>query len=703
MSLDEYNRKRNFKETPEPSGQAIQGNGPLHFVVQMHQATRLHYDFRIEVDGVLKSWAVPKGPSLNAQDQRLAVFVEDHPLAYREFEGIIPKGNYGAGTVMVWDEGTYLERNSASRGESESAVLKGLELGHITLLLEGHKLRGEFALIRIKEGDPKSWLLIKKRDEYASYTDITRENRSIKTGRSIEEITLQAPGQGAIWLTASVLPQKKTIPPPGQPPANPSSDPVFPERFPRKNKPMLPILGKHAFDQEGWIFEIEFGGYRALAELESGSVRLYSRQLIPFENKFKIIAESLSRAKINAVLDGEVVKTAEGEFTYWVRDLLHLNGMNLRNLPLVERKNRLHQLQIFDRVIRYCPHVDNTGLAVFDQALKDGNPGILAKDAYSPYRAGISKKWLRISTESSKSEKSEPRLSHLDKIYWPDEKLTKGDLIEYYRRIAPTLLPYLKDRPESLHRHPDGIRGESFFQKDLVGYHPRWLKTERIFSDSAGRSIDYLVCQNEKTLLYMANLGCIELNPWLSRIGSPDQPDFAVIDLDPDGNEFAEVVEIALQIHEILTKVGAAHLCKTSGATGLHIYIPLQSQYDYDLARKFALAISQAVHQNNLTNTSLERTPAKRRGKIYLDCFQNAKGQTVASVYSARPRPKAPVSTPLRWDELNSNLNPESFTIKTVPDRLERLGDLWLPILTEKVDIQSCLSILASKYPISPS
>lgn len=699
MSIKDYNRKRKFDQTPEPEGERATGKGPLRFLVQLHDASRLHYDFRIEADGVLKSWAVPKGPSTSPQDQRLAVQVEDHPIAYGSFEGIIPKGNYGAGTVMIWDEGTYLERTSQGREDSERAILKGLEEGHVTLLLEGTKLRGEFALVRLKDGDEKAWLLIKKRDAYSSHKDITRQNLSVKTGRTMQDIAREAPAQGAVWLPArtedSEAGSKKSITPvpsPGIPPEKPVSAKT--EKIPRRNKPMIPTSLNEPFDQSGWIFEIDHQGYRAIAEIEKGSVHLYSKQNLPFNLKFPKITEALRHAKITAVLDGEIVEGENNSPAYWVRDLLHLEGRNLRTLPLIERKKKLEKLGIFGEVIRYCPHEADRGIPFFETAAAAGHTGILARDAYSPYVAGTTKRWLRISANESTGEDRAPRLSHLDKIYWPQGKVTKGDLIEYYRSVAPVLLPHLKDRPESMHRFPDGVEAQGFFQKDLVGHHPRWIQTERIFSESSGKSIDYLVCQNEWTLLYMANLGCIELNPWLSRVGSLNRPDSVVIDLDPDDNDFSEVVEVALIVHRILEKVGATHFCKTSGATGLHIFIPLQARYDYETGRRFAEAVCQLVHRASPENTSLIRSPAKRRGKIYLDCLQNVQGQTVAAAYSVRPRTTPTVSTPLRWEELTPDLRPEAFTIQSLPARLEKVGDLWHPVLEEAVDLELCLARL---------
>jgi bifunctional non-homologous end joining protein LigD len=575
------------------------------------------------------------------------------------------------------------------------------------LLLEGSKLQGEFALIRLKDGDPKSWLLIKKRDKHASHRDITREDRSVKSGRTIEEIEQQSSEQGHIWLpartrgteSAQSQGKKKTIkPPPSLLPSPALQEVPKNEKIPRRNKPMLTTPFAEPFDQEGWIFEVDRGGFRAIAELEKGIVHLYSKQLMPFEKKYPNVIESLRRSQLTAVLDGDVVVSESQQAVYWVKDLLHLEGVNTRVLPLIERKKILEGLAVFDDNVRYCPHSVSEGTSLFQQITAEKGRGMIARNSFSPYHAGTSKDWLRIAVPDPEKEQG-PRLSNLDKVYWPEEKITKGDLIEYYKKLAPILVPHLQDRPESLHRHPDGIDSQGFFQKDLVGHHPKWIQTERIYSESSGKSIDYLLCQNDWTLFYMANLGCIELNPWLSRRGSLDRPDFVVIDLDPDDNPFEEVVEIAQALHRILDDISAMHLCKTSGATGLHFYIPIQGRFDYERSREFALAVCHVVHEMYPELTSLERSPAKRRGKIYLDCFQNAQGQTVASVYSVRPRSGAPVSTPIRWEELNPGLQPKAFNIENVPKRVETLGDLWRPILEESVDLDACLSSLASKFP----
>ncbi len=699
MSLKDYHQKRNFLKTKEPKGKVKKTKkGPLKFVVQMHRASRLHYDFRLEVDGVLKSWAVPKGPTLDPSQQHLAVFVEDHPLEYGDFEGIIPSGNYGAGTVMVWDTGTYIERNSKNREESEAAILKGLQKRHITFILDGKKLKGEFALVGLKGEDGKAWLLIKKRDEFATRVPVENQDRSVKSGRNLQEIASEAPERKEIWIAQQKGdPNRKKVP--LIPPRSIASQvdlPLQSEKMPRKNKPMLATPWSEPFEQKGWIYEIEYGGHRGIAEVEKGGVHLYSRQFLPYEKKYPDIVEALRNSKVNAVLDGEIF-----EEKFWVRDLLHLNGVSFRDLPLIERKKRLRDLPLFNSTVLYLEHESKCSTALA-KAKNLGLKSVLARDAYSLYQAGTTKKWLRIPVEG-KLEVQAPRLTHLKKILWPVEKISKGDLIEYYRKVAPVLVPLLKDYPQSMHRHPDGIAAPGFFHKDLQEHYPKYVQTERIYSASVGKSINYLLCQNENTLLYMVNLGCIEINPWLSRIGSLDRPDAVVIDLDPDEtNAFSQVVEVAIEIHKILERVGAPHLCKTSGSTGIHFYIPTGAQYDYPIARKFAESVCQVILSLFPKWTSLDRNPSKRRGRIYLDCYQNAQGQTVVAPYSVRPKPGAPVSTPLQWKELNFKLDPHDFTIFNVPKRIEKLGDLWRQRWDKRLNLDICLSSLRKNFPIPP-
>jgi bifunctional non-homologous end joining protein LigD len=848
MGLRKYHSKRKFHETSEPKGKVSRSGGTLKFVIQKHAATRLHYDFRLELDGVLKSWAVPKGPSMNPADKRLAMMVEDHPYDYKNFEGEIPEGNYGAGTVMIWDEGEYHALETEDRKESERILRKGLSKGEIKFFLKGKKLQGGFVLVKLKGNymgrkNENSWLLIKERDEYVLEADITKQDTSARSDRTLEEID-DKPGK--VWKS-----NKQVKAQPKDSPAKRSlSDTELPvgtkSRMPHKIKPMLATLTDKPFNSEDWLFEIKWDGFRGIAEIRRGKVDLYSRNLQPFNKQYAPIVKTLSGFDFDAVLDGEIVvlnkedrstfqllqnynHTGTGNLVYYVFDILYYNGRDLRELPLSQRKLILKEILPTAGNVRYSDHVENDGIGFFNAAQKQGLEGIIGKNAESEYKTGRrSLDWLKIKThmrqeaviagftqprgsrekfgafvlgvyedgelkyighaggrfngkvlnaiydklkplaithpafakppktnmpvtwvkpelvaEVSFSEWTEDghmrqpifqglredkkatevikenpksmvktktfakeapsakethikisgrdlKLTHLDKIYWPKDKYTKGDLINYYKEIAPIMLPYLKDRAENLNRHPHGIEGESFYQKDLED-HPKWVKTKKIYSESNDKDIHYLVCNDAATLLYMANLGCIEINPWNSRIQKLDNPDYAIIDLDPEGIGFDRVVETAQMAHKILEQYDVPSYCKTSGATGLHIFIPLGAKYDYDLAKQFVQVLVTLVNQKLPKITSLERSPKKRQKKIYLDYLQNRHGQTLAAPYSVRPKPGATVSTPLEWDEVNKKLDPKNFTIKNIFKRIDKKGDLWKPILGKGIDIEKIL------------
>ncbi len=384
MALSEYAKKRRFDKTPEPKAKTAKGKGMLRFVVQKHAASSLHYDFRLELDGVLKSWAVPKGPSLKPGDHHLAVHVEDHPFEYRNFEGVIPKGEYGAGNVIIWDEGTYVGRGSTDRKSTEKEIRQGLKKGHITFVVLGKKLKGEFALVKMPDAENDAWLLIKKGDEYASDTDVTKLDKSVRSGKSIEKI-------GEIKL-----PTKSKIP--------------------HDIKPMLCTLVDEAFDGEEWLFEIKWDGYRAIAEVDSGKVKLYSRNLLPFESKFPAVVEDLTQIKNQMVLDGEVValdkegrpsfqllqdyaKTQKGKLIYYVFDLLYLNGHDTAGLSLEKRRELLAEALPKLTHAKLSDAVEKDGKAFFKVAKDKGLEGIVAKRKASIYQQGKrGGDWLKIKT-----------------------------------------------------------------------------------------------------------------------------------------------------------------------------------------------------------------------------------------------------------------------------------------------------------------
>jgi DNA ligase D len=296
--------------------------------------------------------------------------------------------------------------------------------------------------------------------------------------------------------------------------------------------------------------------------------------------------------------------------------------------------------------------------------------------------------------------KKHAELTHLDKIYWPDDKITKGDLLEYYSKIAPYILPYLKNRPLSLRRQPNGIDEPGFFQKDAGDHVPDWIKTVEIHAESTGKMVNYYVCNDLESLLYIANLGCIEMNPWNSTVNKLDNPDYIVMDIDPsDKNTFDEVIEVALVIKDIIDQTGMVGYCKTSGSSGLHIYIPFNKKYTYDESRDFAEIMASMVTEKLPGLTTLERSLSKRKkNQIYVDYLQNRIGQTLASAYSVRPKPGATVSAPLEWDEVKPGLTPQDFNIKNIFKRLEERGDLFKGVLGKGVDMHKALQKMESLH-----
>ncbi|MGZ3864881.1 MAG: non-homologous end-joining DNA ligase [Bacteroidia bacterium] len=292
--------------------------------------------------------------------------------------------------------------------------------------------------------------------------------------------------------------------------------------------------------------------------------------------------------------------------------------------------------------------------------------------------------------------KMKVKATHLNKVFWPKEGITKGEVIDYYQSISKFLLPYLKDRPQSLKRNPNGIADSGFFHKDAGGEAPAWVKSKSIFSGSANKNIDYILCNNAATLMYLNNLGCIEINPWHSTIKSLDKPDYLVIDIDPsEKNTFEQVIETANIIHDIFSKAGATSYCKTSGATGMHIYVPTQKKYTYDQLKDFSQLVCLMAQAQLPKFTSLERNLKKRGNKmIYLDHLQNRRGQTISSVYSLRPKKGATVSMPLKWKEVNPGLTPYDFTIHNSAKRILRSGDFFSGILGKGINLAKCLQLL---------
>jgi bifunctional non-homologous end joining protein LigD len=839
MGLDEYKRKRRFEETPEPAGKIKKTRGNS-FVIQKHRATRLHYDFRLEMEGVLRSWAIPKGPTFNPLEKRLAVETEDHPIDYGDFEGVIPKGNYGAGNVIIWDNGTY-EMVDPDTPE------KGWKKGKLHFILKGKKVKGEWVLVRGNR-EPKQWIFFKVRDAFSTDKGEITEDRpeSIISGRRVEEVDTTKGSKH--WVT----PVERELERFGMKVSGRSP-------LPKNIQPMLATLVDRAFDDDKWIFELKLDGIRALIVKKESKVDMFTRNGISMTNRFPTLAEAVRDIPADIViLDGEIVALDEKGHSHfhliqprihlsrakdiaaadenlpvylYAFDVLYLNGYDLMKFPLIERKAVLKTLITESGGwIRYTDHIEKRGKDFFKAVSSMGLEGIVAKVADSAYQQSRSKFWLKIKSQqtdhfviggmtrpegsrkyfgalllglydrngdfiyvgrsgggfddralvgayneleplrtasapfkqvpaeirrsiwvqpqlvcdvrfnqwttdlklrapvfegfrddidpkqcrleesipeqteevetSPNADKPErhPRqsLTNLDKVFWPQDGYTKGDLVKYYERIAPYLVPHLKDRPLVFKRYPDGIEGPHFYQKDAPDYTPEWIRTEKIWSPDVKRYIRHFVGADPEQLVYIANTGAITQNPWMSRVQDMDHPDYIVFDLDPVESPFSTAQQVAVELKAVLDDLGLRTYPKTSGASGIHIHLPiLEHTYTYDQVRAFAEAVASIVVKRIPEIATIERVVRKRKpDAVYVDFLQNVKGKTVASVYSPRARLGAPVSTPLRWEEFRKPIDPQKFTIRTIFKRIEKYGDLFEPALTDRQDISGFLKIL---------
>ena len=820
MALGTYRAKRRASVTPEPFAaverQGTSGSRRL-FVVQQHAATRLHWDFRLEVDNVLRSWAVPKGPSMDPEDKRFAALVEDHPLDYADFEGRIPEGNYGAGSVIVWDQGTYVELEDFADGFAD---------GKLLFDLNGHKLRGRFTLIKLKgrENTGKEWLLIKERDRWAKAGDLAQD--SVLSGLTVERLG------DAEAVEADLAADLRTL------------DPAPP---PYRSAPVSPMLAKASapFHRDGWLFEIKYDGYRLMIERRGDEVTLRSRRGLDLTALFPEVAKcarrlpcreftidsevvvldgrgipSFARLQQRAALRGAPVlarASMHDPVTCFAFDLLNACGYDLKDQPLVVRKRFLERMLPTVGPIRYSAHVEGNGIETFKAMTALGLEGIVGKRADSPYRSGRSDAWRKVRATRSADfvvagwtpEKSNAddigalvlaeyrggelaycgrvgsglgevnrrearsRLAGLDagdalsadathrwvepvlvcevefreysteghlrhpvfvrfrddktpaeclgafdepadvdfdpepvrevivtnteKIFFPEAGLAKGDLIDYYENVAPWMLPYLADRPLVLTRFPDGIHGKSFYQRDAPAFVPDWLTRKTLWSESAEREVNYFVVQNVESLKYLANMGAIPIHAWHSRITDLEHPDWCVLDLDPKDAPFAHVVEVAKVIEELLAEIDLPGFPKTSGASGLHILLPLARQLTHGQARTLGELLARVVVVRRGDIATIARVVRQRESKVYIDFMQNGHGQLLVAPFSARAKAAASVSMPIEWSELDDELRNADHHLKNAIDRLERLGDPMAPLLETTPDLDRALGLLGER------
>ena len=821
--LDAYRAKRSLERTPEPAGTVGSdgaGRGRL-FVVHQHAARRLHFDLRLEMEGVLRSWAVPKGPCYDPAEKRLAVHVEDHPLEYGDFEGVIPAGNYGAGAVIVWDRGEWIPTGDP---------LEGLEKGKLLFELRGYKLRGMWTLVKIKKSE-KDWLLIKERDAWATKDPEELAPESVLSGLTVEELG-EGGDRGEVIRRELVrlgAPRRAVDV--------------------KALRPMLAETAERAFSRKGWLFEPKLDGYRILAARTRGEPRLLTRNGNDCATSFPEILRAVAALPFDRlVLDGEVVALDDGgrpsfqrlqsrarlsrpidirhasvntPVTFYGFDLLGFEDFDLRPLPLAARKAVLRRVLPPVGALRFLEHVEEEGEALHREAERLRLEGIVAKKADAPYKGGRSSAWLKVRSRrtddfvvvgftapkgsrggfgalqladyvdgaltyagragsgftdreladvkrtlesrrrrdppcagpiqgekettwvepslvceveytewteekllrqpvflrfrddkapeecvrrvrgdtaprgddagngSPGPEGKAPRsrslardevgagprfeLTNLKKVFWPEEGYTKGDLIDYYRAVSPWLLAYLRNRPVVMTRYPDGIGGKSFFQKDAPGFRPDWIRTERMWSEDTQREIDYFVCDDEESLLYVVNLGTIPLHLWASRVPTLERPDWCVLDLDPKGAPFEHVVEVARAAKELCDRIELPVLVKSTGSTGLHLMIPLGRQCTHEQARSLGELLARCLVDRLPEIATIVRQVTRRDGRVYVDYLQNGSGKLIVAPFSVRPLPGAPVSAPLAWREVNRKLDIRRHTIRTVPERMRKL------------------------------
>jgi bifunctional non-homologous end joining protein LigD len=764
VSLDEYKRKRHRGKTPEPFGARNARSRDPRFVIQRHDARRLHYDFRLERNGALASWAVPKGVPLRRGERHLAVHVEDHPLEYADFEGVIPAGEYGAGTVEIWDRGTY-------------ELLEEKRDGGLTVRLRGERLEGEWTLVPAAlDGDPKNWLLLRKdagsgSRRYLPMLAVSSE--SLPVG----EEWLYEPKWDGFRAIVTVTGGEVTF------------------------------TSRNGNDLTGRFRDVALAAANAITTPDA----VLDGEICALDER--------GRSRFSLLQEGN------GTPVLMLFDLLELDSETLVGEPLQERRRRLEQVVGSSAGVLVSPQFDD-GAALLAAAREQELEGVVAKRADSPYSSGRrSTDWHKLKLRQTqevviagytrgqgrrsggfgalvagvhdagvlrwagnvgtgfsdteirrllkvfkplerpdspfaeaprmprvrasditwvepklvaevefaewthegrlrapsylrlRDDKEAPdvrrersplpgelkrgrrtlRLSNLDKPFWPDEGITKGDLIAYYRDVAEVLVPHLKDRPFTMKRYPDGWQGKSFFQKQAPTHMPDWIsRTAQPASTREGEKkiIDYAVVNDDLALMWMANMGCIDLHAWSSRIDKPDRPDWVMFDLDPsEGATFENVVDVARLVKDTLDLLELESFPKTSGSRGIHVLVPIARRHEFSEAREFAAIVGSALERTHPGLVTTAWSKAKRKG-VLVDANQNRPGATNAMVYSVRPRAGAPVSTPLRWDEVVSGLDPDAFTMEVVLDRAARDGDLFEGVLAGKQSLKAALKDL---------
>ncbi len=767
--LDQYRRKRDPAKTPEPFGSGRSGKSasaaPI-FVVQKHAARSLHYDFRLERNGALASWAVPKGVPSAAGQRALAVHVEDHPLDYATFAGEIPSGQYGAGKVEIWDHGTY-ELLEEKRDGGLKVRLAGERLRGIWTLVPAH-LDGKEAnwlLIRSREPDEAgpagaqyspmlaslvrelpaagSWLYEVKFDGYRVLAYVrggqctlrSRNDNDLTARFAVVAGALPAAVDGDVVIDGEVCalddrgrPSFSAMQEGGsrlvyyafdclEAHGEPLVGEPIEERRARLTKVVTPgpiVRVSEAFDDGAALLAAAAAqGLEGIMAKRAGSAYAQGRRTRDWlklkttgRQEFLVAGYTKGSGSRAGTLGSLVLAVNEdGELRYvgnvgtgfTDREITRLLGL-LR--PLATGESPFREPPKLPRVRKGDVVWVKPELVVEVEFSEWTHAGHVRQPSYKGVRddkPAAEVRPERAGSEVMRRGRRELTLSNLDKPFWPEEGITKGDLIDYYRDVAPVLVPHLQHRPFTMRRYPDGAGGKAFFQKDAPSHMPDWIRTFRteVSTRQGSRKwVEFPVVDDELALLWMVNMGCIDMNPWYSRVDRPDRPDFVLFDLDPTPEvPWRETVEVALLVKRLLDGVGLQSFPKTSGGKGFHVLVPLDRRSTYEESRAFAEHVAGAIARSYPKLATTQWAKSRRRG-VLIDANQNGEGKTIASVYSVRPHPGAPVSTPLTWDEVGDGLDPHAFTMSAVRARIAAHGDLFAGVLSTRQSLGKALARL---------
>jgi bifunctional non-homologous end joining protein LigD len=756
--LREYERKRDFKSTPEPAGGATDTADLPRFVIQEHSATRLHWDLRLEHDGVLLSWAIPNGIPMSPAENRKAVHTEDHPLEYLEFHGEIPKGNYGAGTMTIWDRGTYAPEKIEER--------------KVMAEFHGDRVRGRYALFQTGP-DPKDWMIHRMDPPEDPDREPMPERvvpmlaRSGELPKDEERYGFEIKWDGMRAVVYSL---------PGRMRIQGRNLNDITSQWPELRR-MNRALHAHEAVVDGEIVAFDEDGKPSFA-------RLQRRMHLSGESQIQRAAKSVPA-------------------TFVAFDLLHLDGHSLMDLPYADRRARLEELDLNGPHWRTPPSYEGEGRPLLEASRQQGLEGVVAKRLDSPYCPGQrSSYWIKVKNKQQAElvvggylpgerkvgavllgryddegslryagragsglkesdveellERTTPRddspfegepkpprgskfvepeltveaeftdfteegvmrhptykrlgksgayevsvdgrtlrVSNFDKVLWPKTGFTKGDLVDYYTRVAPALLPHLRDRPLTLKRYPNGVDEQHFYEKQCPSHRPPWVQTAKVWSRHNKRDIEYCIVNDRATLVWLANLADIELHTSLSVAAPIERPTMMVFDLDPGPPaDIVQCSQVGVWLREIFGSLNIESFPKTSGSKGLQVYVPLNTDVTYEDTKPFAKAVAELLEKQHPELVVSRMTKELRPGKVLVDWSQNDEHKTTVCVYSLRAKERPTASTPVTWDEVEDCLEAGDagrlvFDHRRLLERVERDGDLFGPVLTLTQELPS--------------